>query len=437
MIGIAQLPNEILLDIFERFQDKPSDLVNIIKTCRRWQRLGCTILYQHLTLNSKLRNDSATARFTRTVTQCDLIQSFSLRITQVHLMGFSILSVEAFDRLTELCDMLATMKNMQTFALSFEEPTGEGFTAPSGAIVSLLQSLPKTVVNLSIDCGCLASPELNQPHICDAIGALLPRLRSLQLHISHICSGLLSNISSRATLDHDRPNFPAKTTSFKTKSSLECLFIRLIMRPKSNRGPHSVLCYTGNKPMQGARLTNTLYSLQKMGAFPLLRQFAVVGRVDAQATPQNDNWNVFKVRSFINQSMTTTTFPWCARGGSSSLYMIRGGEEDWFGSFDEITSALQGSLSWTKSGMKCRAMPAHNLNHAWRLRTSELASRKSVVHKFGVSFRLWKHEDATRMRLLHVRTARGFDDTEPSSQTIPAGWRWVEEGPWNWTITAV
>jgi hypothetical protein len=437
MTTVAQLPNEILLDIFERLRDDPSSLVRIIKACRRWHRLGSTTFYRHITLNSKLRDDSMTARFAASRTQCDLVQSFDLRITQVHLMGFSILSSDAFDRLMELCDVVTSMKNMRTFALSFGQADGQGFTAPSAAIVSLLLCLPKTVVNLNLDCECMSSPELEQPHVCDTIGGLLPRLRSLRLRTSHLCSGLLSHISPQATLDHERPNFPSSITRAKATSSLEYLLIRLVLRPESGCASHTNLCYSENRPMQGARLSNTLHALQKVNAFPLLRRFAVVGRVDGHSTPQNDNWNVFKVRSLTKHSMVTTTLPWCARGGSSSLYMIRDEDEDRFGSFDEITSALEGPLSWTCVGIKGSILRACDTSNGWQLDRSKLASRTSVIDKFGVSFRLWKHEEAARMRLLHTRTVHGFDDIAASSQIVPTGWRWVPEGPWNWTIAAV
>jgi len=434
MNTIAQLPNEILLDIFERLRGETCNLVSASKTCRRWHRLASTTIYRHISLSSKLRDETRTARFAASVTQCDLVQSFDLRITQVHLMGFSILSSDAFDRLMELCDVVTSMQNMQTFTLSFEKAAGQGFTAPSATIVSLLQSLPQTVVNLNLDCECMSCPKLNQPHVCEAIGALLPRLRSLRLRTSHLCSGLLSHISPQATLDHERLEFPLGISRPTATSSLEYLSVCLVLRPESGLASHTNLCYSGHRPMQGARLSSTLLALHKAKAFPSLRQFAVIGRVDANPTPQNDNWNVFKVRSLTKHSMTTTTFPWCARGGSSSLYMLRDDKEDWFGSFDEITSALEGSLLWTKRGIRGSHVHLICSDSGWQLDTSRLASRSSVIDRFGVSFRLWKHEEAARMRLLHIRTAPGFDDTAASSQIVPDGWRWVPEGPWNWTI---
>jgi hypothetical protein len=436
MTTIAQLPNEILLDIFEWMKGGNGNLVNAMKTCRRWHQLASTTIYRHITMCSKLRDDTTTARFAASATQCDLVQSFSLNITQVHLMGFSILSFDAFDRLVELCDAVSSMRKLQTFALSFEKAIGQGFKVSGATIVQLLQSLPGTVVNLNLDCECLDSPDLGQPHVCEAVGALLPRLRSLRLRTSHLCAGLFKPIAPHET--HDlihHPNSPLAVTQVESTSALEFLIICLVLRPEYGSASHTNPCFAEDHPMQGSRLSSTLCELQKAGLFPSLQQFAVVGRVDALSTPQNDNWNVFKVRYLTQHSMTTITLPWCARGGSSSLYMIRDEEEDWFGSFDEITSALEGSMSWTNAGIKSRSR-GNSLRSDWQLDRSMLASRVSVINNFGVSFRLWKHEEAVNMRLLHARTAPGFDDMATSCQIVPGGWRWVPEGPWDWTIAA-
>ncbi|KAF1971791.1 hypothetical protein BU23DRAFT_555632 [Bimuria novae-zelandiae CBS 107.79] len=431
----TRLPNEILMDVFERLLNKPSYLIPAMLTCKRWHHIAGTLLYQHVSLDSKLREDTSGARFGRFARQYDLIQSFSVRIAQVHLMGFSVRSTDAFDRLAELCEAVRRMKTLRTFALSFEESLDhlEGFSVPSAVIVLLLQSLPQSVVNLNLDCDCIIRPDLDQPHVCHAVSVLLPRLRSLRLRTSHLCAGLFSSISPEAILDYERPN---KLKSKKTTSSLEYLVIRLIARPECAHLAHTALCYSGDRLLHGAKLASTLQELYNIGAFPLLQEFAVIGRVDAPSTLQNDNWNVFKIRTFARGISETITLPWCARGGSSSLYMIRDSEGDWFGSINDISNALEGPLLWTKTGIKAvRYLKSYERHNDWQLDRTKLAPRDSVIKKFGVSFRLWKHEDATRMKLLSARKAAGFGDTDVASQIVPDGWRWViAEGPWNWTI---
>ncbi|KAF2446119.1 hypothetical protein P171DRAFT_252378 [Karstenula rhodostoma CBS 690.94] len=433
------LPNEILMDVFDRLTNKPSNLVAAMRTCKRWHHIASTVLYQHISLDSKLREDTSGARFGKFARQYHLIQSLSVRITQVHLMGFCVRSTDAFDRLAELCEAVRRMKNLRTFALSFEESLDhlEGFPVPSAVIVLVLQSLPASVVNLNLDCDCINRPDIDQPHVCHAVSALLPRLRSLRLRTSHLCSGLLSSLSLAATLDHERLSSPSNSKKHPNRASaLEYLIIKVIARPECAHSAHTALCYSGDKLLHGAKLATTLQELYNIGAFPSLCEFAVIGRVDAPSTLQNDNWNVFKIRTFARGISETITLPYCARGGSSSLYMIRDGEGDWFGSFPDISSALEGPLAWTKTGVKAtRYLKPYEWNNDWVLNRTKLAPRDSVIKKFGVSFRLWKHEDATRLKLLSARKVAGFGDTEVATQFLPEGWRWaVAEGPWNWTI---
>lgn len=434
----SRLPTEILMDIFERLSSKSSDLVVAMRTCKRWYHIAGTVLYRHISLDSKLREDTTGARFGRSARQSHLIRSLSVRITQVHLMGFSVRSTDAFDRLAELCEAVRRMKNLQTFSLSFEESLDhlEGFSVPSAVIVLILQSLPQSTINLNLDCDCITRPDLDQPHVCQAVSALLPRLRSLRLRTSHLCSEIFSSLSPEATPYQELTGF---SKSKRNASSLEYVVIRMIARPECAHLVHTPLCYPGDKLLHGAKLASTLQDLYDVGALPSLREFAVIGKVDAPSTLQNDNWNVFKIRTFARGVPETITLPWCARGGSSSLYMIRDGSGDWFGSFRDMTNALEGPLIWTRVGIKAlRYLKPYEMHNDWQLRHSRLAPRDTVIKKFGVSFRLWKHEDATSLSLLCARKVSGFADTEVATQLLPDGWRWVvAEGPWRWTIEPV
>ena len=73
----------------------------------------------------------------------------------------------------------------------------------------------------------------------------------------------------------------------------------------------------------------------------------------------------------------------------------------------------------------------------WDLDDSLLVPREEVIESFGVCFRLWEHEDMTKMKLLRVRTQSGLDDEDTLSEDLPIGWRWVPEGRWQWTIQQV
>ncbi|PSN71092.1 hypothetical protein BS50DRAFT_584636 [Corynespora cassiicola Philippines] len=437
MADAIRLPNEILFDVFERLRDKPSNLLNSMLCCQRWHDVALTVLYSHIALDSKLHEDSPVTRFASRKIHREMVQSFHLRISQVHLMGFSISSGEAFDRLSELCELFPRLERLKTFALSFEKPAGEGFLGPSLAIVSILKSLPKTVVNLNLECDSLSIPSLEEPHICNAMSALLPRLRSLRLQIPYLCSGFLSSVFSQATLDHENDHPSNATISRRPTSSLEYLVIRLDNRPTAAHGTSTCKCFSDDESLSAASLANKLHWLFKKGAFPSLRQFSVIDRLDAIPWPQNIQWNVFKTRTISPSTTQTTTFPWCARGGSSSLFMIRDFDGDWFGSFCEVSDALEGPLSWTQSGIKTKKQVQQEQDGAWELDRSKLESRRTVVQNFGVSLRLWQHEILTEAKLLWARTMPGLEDSAPVVQVLPEGWRWVSDGLWTWTIQPV
>ncbi|KAF2181617.1 hypothetical protein K469DRAFT_670666 [Zopfia rhizophila CBS 207.26] len=434
---INELPSEILLDIFEHLRNSSSNglLAKAMLCCRIWHRLIASVLYSHVAVDSKLHSDSVSSRFTKQFSYGFLVKSFSLRICQVHLLGFNIASPEAYERLCEIRDIFPRLENLYSFSLSLEEQAGQGFFIPKAAVVQIIDSLPRAVVKLNLDIGSLDNT--SQSHVCYSVSQVIPRLHCLRLRLSHICPVLFSCLENPAqwSRSHDcnvhEVEFPQATFI----SELRYAVIRLDTRPDSVHGTNSRLCHSGIDTMQAVDLATSLQRLHNSGAFPFLRRFAVIDRVDATKSIQNDHWNVFKIRDIIGNA--TITFPWCPRGGSSSLFMIRDMRgRDWFGTFNDVANSVDGPLSWAETGARSRTLRpgSLNLDGIWNLNTDELFSRQAVMDRFGVAFRLWKHEDATGMSLLHVRTASGFVDTEAVSEELPAGWRWVPEGRWQWTI---
>ncbi|KAF2790263.1 hypothetical protein K505DRAFT_419940 [Melanomma pulvis-pyrius CBS 109.77] len=323
MAYIAKLPNEILLDIFEYLKLSSRDLLNVMLCSRSWRGPATSILYNSISLASALDEDSPVSQFAKQCRQFHLVQSIAIQLTENHLMGFSIASSDAFARLWEICDTLSSLLHLQSFSLFLDEPIGHGHNAPSTAIVHILNNLPQTVVNLSIDCDRLDTPSLSQPHVCHAISVLVPRLKTLRLRLSYVCSGLFSHLSSHAYFDRDHdPNattsqhpkavsstrHPNATTRYpdanatnnsklpKATSALEHLVIRLEMHPDSLHGPTSCLCYSGHKPLQGVKLAKTLQKLCDWGAFPSLRRWVIVEHVDGTLSLRDDHSSISTAR---------------------------------------------------------------------------------------------------------------------------------------------
>ncbi|KAF2012525.1 hypothetical protein BU24DRAFT_253405 [Aaosphaeria arxii CBS 175.79] len=418
---ISQLPNEILLEIFEHVKHSgPVHLSNAMQCCRAWYAPAGSILYRNVHLDSNISDDSPAALFMRSLksNKAYQVQCLSIRISRGHLIGLRNETPRSYQRLLEILEGLPLLDRLTTFSLAMQERgRGAPYPIPSGVISKLLANLPMTVRSLNLECD---APDASVPAagacMCKTLGALLPQLRHLRLRLPHCCHSLFDELTR--TRDSSYP--------------LEHAVIRLDVTPTSlNFEPSSE---------QATGIGKTICALQEAGTFPMLRRFAIIDRVDCPPSPRNDIWSVFRVRNIQRNSVTTTIFPWCARGGSSSLYMIRDSEGDWFGSFQDVSSALEGDLSWTGN---CQALQPRRSrssesdlvsNAPWLLDRSSLSSRDYVSKNFGVSFRLWKHEDMIGRRLLQVYTTPGFVDTRVLTEEVPYGWGWARGGPWGWTL---
>lgn len=429
MANICELPDEILLDVLEYVRvSSTGGLLKAMLSCRTLCRVAATLVYSRVRLRIKLRDDCDTSRFARCVqrSNSDLVQSLSLQFSQVYLMGLSIRSAESAERFQELQSILPRLESLQSFSLYLEKPSGQSlFSIPTSVIVGVLKDLPRTVVNLDLHCESLYYPAISQPHLCATVSALMPRLRRLRLRLSHICESFLASLGTN-------------TEAGAPALALEDIIIRLDLPPYAQLGTKTHRCYTGGDPIQGHELAISLKLLHEHGKLPYLRRCVIIERLDAMQDPlgRNENWNVFKVRELTKDTATTTTFPWRARGGSSSLYMIRDIQGDWFGSFDDISRSLEGNLIDTVAGIH-RMRKSKRASNIWTLDHERLASRQSVTQKFGVALRLWKHEESTGMKLLDVRTTADFEDTAGVAETVPSGWAWVPGGPWGWTIAPI
>jgi hypothetical protein len=423
MASFIILSDEVLLNIFEQLSASSSSaLLSAMRVCRTWHRVIASVLYRHVELQIKLRQDCTASRFARQSFarqlhhyDSHLVHSLALEFTQVHLMGLSIGSIESWQRVLELQGLLPQLKSLRSFTVSLEKPPSQGFILPSPTVIGVLNCLPRTVVNLNVDCESLYDPGICQSHLCGALADLMPGLKRLRLRVSHLCDSFLMQKS-------DLP------------STLEYAMIRLDMRPYSQYGTKTCCCYGDGEPTRAVELAATVQNLQKDGRFPNLRRFAIIEREDAGFfSARNDHWNTFRIRELTKNTATTTSFPWRPRGGSSSLFMIRDQGGDWFGSFDEVSSSLEGDMSWTDHRRQRTFAPGGD----WRLDHTQLAPRQVVTQKFGVSFQLWRHEKLTGAKHLDVRTTTGLDDAEPMCEIIPPGWVWAPGDSWDWTIVPI
>jgi hypothetical protein len=434
MSTISVLPNEVLLQIFEHLgYSSPSDLLRLMLCCPSWHHLTTSALYKNVSLECRPRDDSQALRFFRQLQpySVSIVRSLNLHFSQSLLISLRNQTRESVERICELRRGVVRLENLKAFSLSMEQPRYQGFPVPTGVITGLLGSISMTVVDVDLNCESCYGSSVPQPHLCESLSALLPRLKRLRLRLSHLCYHLFDSI------DNEDGN--------NLCSALEYAVIRLDLPTYLNSETMTRECYSPKTRVRAEQLGNHLQRLRDKGRLPQLRRFTIIERIDATNSPHNDQWNVFKVRDLTQSTATTTTFPWCARGGTSSLYMIRDEDGDWFGSFDNLTKNLEGPYTWWNQAADTRLSRQNSLENgvedlppiSWPLSHSQLLPRQQAIDNFGVSFRIWKHEAMTNMRLLDVRTARGFEDTLGVSEVLPAGWTWVAGGPWGSTIERV
>lgn len=431
MRHINHLPTEILLEIFKHVKTSSSlgALAQAMLCCRTFHTVISTVLYNQVSVQSKLNHKSTSARFAQQLSYPSIVRSFRLNICQVHLMGFHIGFGKAQERLNEIYSVLESMQNLRAFALTMEEYSGTEYLLPSVAVVNVLKCLPESVVDLNVDCGSLDT-EASASHICDMLADLIPRLHRLRLRLSHLCPSVFSALHSFS----EAFSRPDTFTIPKSTSQLREAVIRLDTRHGSKVGTNARVCSKHADLLSAVDLATALRVMYENGTFPFLRRLVVIDRVEADQMQHNEHWNVFKVREIVEQK--TTTFPWRARGGSSSLFMIRDLDtRDWFGSFGHVMDALEGTLA--KRGRIGAQRGSKQTRDMCVLDTENLTSRETVVEHHGVGFRIWHHEELTGMRLLDARTVTGFDDVDAAYEILPSGWmwsEWLEESDWRWTI---
>ncbi|OCL03755.1 hypothetical protein AOQ84DRAFT_381306 [Glonium stellatum] len=254
MTHITDLPSELLLDIFERLRSTSSTgtMTAFLLCCRAWHDISASVLYTHVAVDSKLNSNSALSLFIRQRTYLGLVQSLTLRIHQSHLMGFSIKLPKAYDRSEGLNAILPSMSNLKTFSLVLEEQVGKDYAIPSDITAKLLKSLPETVINLELDSYGLDDIGVSGIHLCQEIGALIPRLQFLRLRISRLCPALLAPL--RSTTVSTPRNSAQIDFNARTTSPLRIAVIQLDMKPDIRGNPRSCLCGTALQMKRDPRL---------------------------------------------------------------------------------------------------------------------------------------------------------------------------------------
>lgn len=332
MTDITELPNELLVSIFEMLPDTRS-LLSVLQTDKRFYSIAKDILLQHVCLHTRsslyqLLQKNSSKHITRSIT-----------LTRIPRMNQSEIKGDCGRQFESILQNLTTLTRLASFSLidrnpiwsnAEEEPVGMNVL-----IVKLIQALPPTITSLEIDTSGY-NERRKGPHICRSIGDLLPRLRILRVHIRAICSELMHRLQGQ-----DVSVSPLRIATIRLGGSV-AKFRRCNDQPGT----------TSFRPSQFAQM---VYATQAAGALPDLQHFILtdwrcIGREAV----------FWRARDIATR--TTTTVPGNRMIHQSidgrSAYIFRNSEgQDLLGTLPEVHAFLEGSLSWSTSGNGSRSPP--------------------------------------------------------------------------------
>lgn len=146
--------------------------------CRRWKAATLPYLYGTTVLTETNFVSFATQFNTE---YCPLIKSLTFRF-----------GTESND-LQLFAPIIGTLCQLTTFSFYHAPEAGIIRSTPSGSMLTpLIESLPESCINLELELERhhpLSGPP--NPHLCDALRAILPRMRHVRLQLDTVCASLL------------------------------------------------------------------------------------------------------------------------------------------------------------------------------------------------------------------------------------------------------
>jgi hypothetical protein len=208
---ISQLPEEILLSIFELVITSPkgtpesltNDLASCAETCQQWHRIASPLLYQHFVLN--LNYDGPSDRdYFNFRPPCDLWWWTPSEIPQV-ASWIQSLTIELHfaeagtnRRGLPIINVLSLLPNLTTLSVR-AAPLEYQHYLSKHQLQSVVDALPSTITNFELDTkgrdtASWNSSRSNQP-LCAAISSKLSQFRHLRLRMGVMCPLLFESLS--------------------------------------------------------------------------------------------------------------------------------------------------------------------------------------------------------------------------------------------------
>jgi hypothetical protein len=379
---LTDLPDKLLVNIVERVNVTfVESLPSIGSVCKQLQRISHPIQWEHVVLPWRLNQNAPIARFTEAHSGSKDIRSIRLQPQRAILNAFRVGMKIAHGHMDALCALLASLHNLDTFAIFLDSQVDSRCNLPGPVLARLVRALPATLRHLELDTECLdriweSTPVLEKDdHLCLAISSHIPRLETLYLRVSCICTDLFRSLSS--------------STSEQATSNLRRAFIRLDTSP----GVERVLGLSGvvhdckaprskrnrrtaspaSRPLR-LEVYNQLLDLEALGAFPQLQRFALYSwAADDGRTAQHCLVRDIATRSITRFPRCYSNFPegWKAPEylepvyyQSTQLYAVcNHNRRKLYGRRRDLEKALLHEVLWKELSNGVRLPPIGDLAH--------------------------------------------------------------------------
>lgn len=199
---ISQLPEEILMDIFERIkfssrgtqESTTADIAGCARTCQQWRRIGSPLLYQHFVLNVNYDYTSDTKEYKfHPPFKLWWWQPFQIPTVATWMESLTIElhfnEAGPTDRRITLIGFITSLPSLKTLSIR-AAPLMQQHYISRAQLALIVAAVPPTVTNFELDTkGRDASNSLVRKDylLCEALNKLLPQLCHLRLRMGVMC----------------------------------------------------------------------------------------------------------------------------------------------------------------------------------------------------------------------------------------------------------
>ncbi|OAL04712.1 hypothetical protein IQ06DRAFT_100329 [Phaeosphaeriaceae sp. SRC1lsM3a] len=398
MDRLTTLPDELLIDIVERVH-AVSILTALGLTCKKLQRLCRPFVWKGVVLPWRLNKSAPIAKFIKVHAGNNDIRSLRLCPQRALLNAFRIKMKSSHDHVDALCLCLSSLPSLATFSINLDGQIDRRCALPGPVLARIVRALPPSLRNLELDTECtdeiwdemfasrrqtvtispssdgstLIRDEGDYPigdsteHLCHAISEHIPRLETLYLRLSCICTELFRSLSTDQTSTQPQPSSTLRRAliTFDVGNERERRN-ELHVESRDCLSPPTGSGYSSS-PLTGSRFSSAgattlpkqkifshLLELQAAGAFPELQRFIVFSwHTDARIPTSS-----LTVRDIATRSVKRfptmrpeRTGDWTvgelADFDDESSYLVRNDEaKDFLGDQKRLQKAVLHEVSW-------------------------------------------------------------------------------------------